>query len=96
MAQIFETIMIICFGCSWPMSVYKSWRSRTARGKSLLFEVFIATGYVFGIAGKLITHTVNIAFIFYVINILMILTDICLTIRNRHLDSQAAQGQISE
>ena len=36
-----ETLMIICFGLSWPLSVYKSWKSRTSKGKSLQFEIFI-------------------------------------------------------
>ena len=54
-AQIFEALMVICFGLSWPLSVSKSWKSRTAKGKSLFFEVFIWVGYLFGIAGKIIT-----------------------------------------
>ena len=24
-AELFEAVMIICFGLSWPLSVYKSW-----------------------------------------------------------------------
>ena len=36
-ATLCETLMIICFGLSWPLSVYKSWKSRTAKGKSLQF-----------------------------------------------------------
>ena len=47
--------MVICFGLSWPLSVYKSAKSRTAKGKSLFFEVFIWTGYVSAIIGKIVT-----------------------------------------
>ena len=46
--------MILCFGLSWPISIRKSWISRTAKGKSLFFEFFIWIGYVFGIARKVI------------------------------------------
>lgn len=39
MSDFFEIIMIISFGTSWPMNVAKSYRSRTAKGKSLGFYV---------------------------------------------------------
>ena len=94
MAEIFEAAMVICFGLSWPLSVYKSWKSRTAKGKSLLFEGFIWIGYVCGIAGKLITHHITYVFIFYVLNIVMVSTDICLYFRNRRLDRIAESGNI--
>ena len=31
MAQVFEMIMLICFGLSWPFNIAKSIRSRTAK-----------------------------------------------------------------
>lgn len=34
-AEILETVMILAFGLSWPLSIYKSVKSRTAKGKSL-------------------------------------------------------------
>ena len=40
-AEIFEIIMIVCFGFSWPMNVIKSYRSRTTKGKSLPFLLLI-------------------------------------------------------
>ena len=39
MGEIFELIMVICFGLSWPLSVYKSAKSRTAKGKSLFLSL---------------------------------------------------------
>lgn len=89
MGEIFEAAMVICFGLSWPVSVYKSWNSRTAKGKSLLFEVFIWIGYVCGIVGKIITHNITYVFIFYWINLCMLSVDICLYIRNCRLDRAA-------
>lgn len=91
LAEIFEAIMVICFGLSWPLSVYKSWKSRTAKGKSLFFELFIWLGYVSGIAGKLIMHKITYVFIFYIINIVMVSVDICLYIRNMRLDQLTDQ-----
>lgn len=86
--EIFEAVMVICFGLSWPMSVYKSWTSRTARGKSLFFEVFIWLGYVSGIIGKLISGNITYVFAFYILNIVMVTADILLYIRNMRLDKQ--------
>ena len=37
LASIFETMMIICFGISWPLSIVRSYRSRSTKGKSLMF-----------------------------------------------------------
>ena len=54
-SHLLEALMILCFGLSWPLSIYKSWTSRTAKGKSLYFEVFIWIGYIFGIANKFIS-----------------------------------------
>ena len=83
LAEIFETMMILCFGISWPLSIIRSYRSRSTKGKSLLFMCFIAFGYVCGIISKCMTHTYNLAFWFYFPNIIMVCTDICLFFRNR-------------
>lgn len=91
MATLFEAVMIICFGLSWPMSVYKSLKSRTAKGKSLLFEVFIWFGYLSGIVGKILTDNITWVFVIYIINLLMVSADIILYIRNRNLDRRAAR-----
>lgn len=90
MSEIFEALMVICFGFSWPLSVWKSMKSRTAKGKSLFFEAFIWTGYACGIIGKLVNHNITYVFIFYVLNIIMVTVDICLYVRNVRLDKLAA------
>ena len=92
MSEIFEAAMVICFGASWPLSVYKSWKSRTAKGKSLLFECLIFIGYICGIAGKLMTHNITYVFAFYILNIVMVGPDMALYIRNRRLDLTAERA----
>ncbi len=100
MIDLLEAFMIICFGLSWPLSVRKAYVSRTAKGKSLVFEVFIWIGYVFGITRKLLQlsqgGTFNWLFymtlVFYFINIAMITVDMLLYIRNRRLDKLADQA----
>jgi len=90
MAELFEIIMIVSFGFSWPMNVIKSYRARTTKGKSLAFLLLISIGYVFGIAGKLIGGNFKwYVLFFYVLNLCMVLTDLCLYIRNYRLDKQA-------
>ena len=89
LASIFETIMIVCFGLSWPMSIVRSVRSRSTKGKSLLFMCFIAFGYVCGIISKIIAHNYNLAFWFYFPNVIMVCTDICLYFRNKKLEQAA-------
>ncbi len=45
MSELFEIVMILSFGGSWPMNVYKSYRARTTKGKSLGFLCFYARIY---------------------------------------------------
>ena len=89
LANVLETMMIICFGISWPMSIVRSVRSRSTQGKSLLFMWFILFGYFCGVASKLISHTYNLAFWFYFPNIIMVSTDIILYFRNKALEKAA-------
>ena len=87
--MLFETIMLICFGLSWPVSVIKSWKTRSAKGKSLLFSLVILAGYAAGIAGKFINGSVNYVLAVYILNVIMVMTDIGLYFRNKHLDKLA-------
>ena len=89
MAQLFETVMLICFGLSWPFNIAKSLKSRTAKGKSLQFEICIVIGYLFGIAGKFISGNVSYVLVVYVLDVLMVSVDIILTLRNMALDRLA-------
>lgn len=93
MAQIFETIMLICFGLSWPFNIAKSLRSRTAKGKSLQFEICIVIGYLFGIAGKFVSGNVSYVLAVYVLDVMMVMTDIILTLRNMALDRMAEKKE---
>ncbi|HPJ75889.1 MAG: hypothetical protein PHY13_04905 [Clostridia bacterium] len=89
MSQILEACMVICFGISWPMNIIKSLRSRTAKGKSLLFLILVLLGYCCAITGKIISDSVNWVFWFYVVNLVMVITDIVLYYINRKADIEA-------
>lgn len=75
--SIFEAGMLLCFGASWPFSVYKTWKSKTSQGKSLVFLYLVIVGYVCGIAHKLL-YSRDIVIVFYMVNMLMVLTDLIL------------------
>lgn len=79
--------MLICFGCSWPINVYKSYKSRSTSGKSLTFLLIIVAGYVFGIAGKIMSGNINYVLIFYLLNLLVVSADILLYFRNKSLET---------
>ena len=95
-AHILEALMILCFGLSWPISIRKSLISRTAKGKSLFFEVFLLLGYACGIVRKIIQLTAMdadgllffLSFFFYVLNFIMISIDVALYFRNSRLDRE--------
>lgn len=86
MSQIFETLMLVCFGCSWPISVVKSYRARTAKGKSVVFTYAIIIGYICGIMSKITGGNINYVLALYVINLIMVSVDMALYFRNRKLD----------
>lgn len=79
--------MVICFGISWPASINKSYKARTAKGKSLLFLSFITFGYVCGIASKLLSGRITYVFFFYCLNLCMLIVELMLYARNTKLDS---------
>lgn len=51
-AWVFEALMLIAFGCSWPASIAKSLRTRFVRGKSPAFMFIVLGGYLCGIVHK--------------------------------------------
>ena len=96
MPEFLEILMIVSFGASWPMNVIKSYRSRTAKGKSVAFLCLILFGYIAGIASKLLNESYRNAFaqkwyvlFFYVLNFIMVGVDLVLYFRNRCIDKKA-------
>ncbi|MBQ9082939.1 MAG: hypothetical protein IJY28_05500 [Clostridia bacterium] len=98
MSELFEIIMILSFGASWPLNVMKSWNARTAKGKSLPFLLLLIFGYIAGIISKFVNEAYMAAFadkwyvlFFYFLNLFMIVLDLVLYFRNRKLDRLAAE-----
>lgn len=98
MSEILEVVMLICFGCSWPINAYKSYHARTAKGKSPIFLCLIILGYIAGIAAKFLNESYMASIsakwyvlFFYFLNMAMVSVDLGLYFRNRKLDKQNGQ-----
>ena len=94
MSEIFEILMVVSFGASWPASVLKSYRARSAKGKSILFLSMIFFGYICGIVAKLTADSFKwYVLFFYYLNLAMVSLDICLYFRNKALDKKAQNNK---
>jgi hypothetical protein len=79
--------MLVCFGSAWPTSIYKSYVSKTAKGKSIAFLIIVFVGYIAGILHKMF-YSLDWVVSLYALNGIMVLVDIFLTIRNMSSDLQ--------
>lgn len=87
--MLFETVMLICFGLSWPINVVKAYKARTAKSTSLPFLLLIITGYLGGIAAKIVNGQINYVLMVYLINLSIVLLNLAVYIRNVSLDNRA-------
>lgn len=72
--------MLVCFGASWPFSVYKTWKTKTSQGKSLIFLVLVIIGYLGGITHKIL-YSRDIVIYLYVLNTLLVSADLMLCLK---------------
>lgn len=86
--QIFEFIMLACFGLSWPISVYKSIKSKSTQGKSLVFIIAIIIGYISGIIGKIVNDQLSYVLIIYCFNLIVVSVDLVLFFINRKREKE--------
>ena len=83
--SVFEITMLVCFGAAWPVSIYKSWTSKNTAGKSVLFLYAILIGYIAGILHKIFFAYDGVIYL-YILNGVMVSTDIILYYRNERLN----------
>lgn len=94
--QIFEFIMIVCFGLSWPISVYKSIKTKSTQGKSLVFLLAIIVGYISGIIGKIVNEQLTYVLIIYCFNLVVVSTDLVLYFVNKKREKTKEKIIVSE
>ncbi len=75
--SIFEALMLICFGVSWPVSIIKTLRTRIVAGKSPLFMAIVCLGYISGIVHKSLCSRDWIMAL-YIVNAALVATDLAL------------------
>lgn len=80
--SIFEALMLVCFGLSWPVSIAKVLRTRQVAGKSRLFLAIIILGYAFGIIHKVL-YRPDWVIALYALNLILVAVDLALVIRYR-------------
>ncbi|MEG0844839.1 MAG: hypothetical protein RR917_03505 [Eggerthellaceae bacterium] len=96
MAALLEAVMLTCFGLSWPINAYKSYKSGTAAGSSWQFLALITFGYFAGIAAKFVGNSINWVIIVYVVNLACLAVNWAVYFRNRKLDAAAELIAASE
>ena len=92
MGSILETVMLVCFGFSWPLNVMKAYKAKTAKGTSLPFILLIVAGYIAGITAKVITDQINYVLIAYIVNLAIVSLNIVIYFRNVSLDKKRLLG----
>ena len=108
-AEVLEIVMLVCFGCSWPISVYKSIKIKTSVGKSATFNILLIVGYVAGIVSKFLKMDSALssptatglgkgififALVMYFVNLAMITANLVLYYTNKHLDNLRASAEL--
>ena len=93
-AKVLEATMLILFGISWPFNLAKSIRTKSTKGKSLLFLVLIDLGYIAGITSKFFSTTFVWetdwwVFAIYVINFLFVTADLIMYFVNKSKEKEA-------
>ena len=78
--------MLICFGLSWPISLYKNIKAKTAKSMSLQFTLLIITGYISGIIAKIVNESFNYVLLIYFLNLLIVSANIVVYFINLNYD----------
>lgn len=76
--RIFEAVMMVCFGVSWPLSILRTYRVKNPAGKSIAFLWLIIVGYISGIVSKIVGGNIDWVIGLYALNAIMVGTDLTL------------------
>ena len=87
-APILETIMLVCFGFSWPMNLIKAYKARSAKNSSLPFILLIITGYIAGISAKIVLGNINYVLVAYLLKLAIVSLNLIVYFRNVTFDKQ--------
>ena len=88
MTNFLEAFMLICFGLSWPLSLYKNIKAKTAKSMSLQFTLLIITGYISGIIAKIVNNNFNYVLVIYFLNLIIVSANIVVYFINLRYDKK--------
>ena len=91
--SIFEVLMLVFFGFSWPFAIIKTIRVKNPAGKSYLFLLMAIMGYVAGCLHKLL-YRWDWVFWLYLLNMFMVLLDICLCLYYRSRGPKSSGNRV--
>ncbi len=101
-ANILETIMLICFGLSWPISLYKNIKMKSAKGMNIYFTLLIILGYIAGISAKILEGPVLkgsfdgasaiFKFVMYIVNIVIVSCNVVVYFINKKYDKLTVEA----
>ena len=86
MKEILEAIMLICFGLSWPESLIKNIKAKSAKSMNIYFTLLIIVGYLAGITSKIINREFTYVFGIYIFNLVIVTSNIFVYIINKKYD----------
>ena len=93
MTEFLEMIMLICFGISWPFSVVRNIKAKTAKGMSIEFTLLIIVGYIAGIGAKIYSGNVGFVLFVYIMNLVMVSANLVVFFINKRLDKKREFAQ---
>ena len=85
MIEFLEMIMLICFGISWPFSVVRNIKAKTAKGMSIEFTLLIIVGYI---GAKIYSGNVGFVLFVYILNLVMVSANLVVFFINKRLDKK--------
>ena len=88
LANILEPIMLICFGLSWPISIYRTYKVKNPLGKSIAFLWLIIIGYIAGILCKIVGNKIDWVIGLYALNAVMVAADLFLVVLYRRRNAR--------
>ena len=89
MTNFLEAFMLICFGLSWPLSLYKNIKAKTAKSMSLQFTLLIIIGYIAGITAKIVNNNFNYVLAIYILNLIIVSANIVVYFINLRYDNRS-------
>ena len=92
-AEVLEFAMLFAFGFSWPFAIVRTYRAKRVDGKSPMFSIIVIVGYLCGIAAHLVEGTKLWLVPVYLLDILLVSTDLALYFHYRGKAELTKNGQ---